>query len=213
MPKSLIYNWQGEIEKFSPKLKVGIYYGNNRDLQVIQEQDIILTTYGTVRNDIVSLKEVFFDLIILDESQNIKNIHSQTTRAVMLLQAQNRIALSGTPIENNLSELYSLFRFLNPGMFGSLEEFNATYAFPIQKENNVEAVQDLRKKIYPFILRRVKKEVLKDLPEKIEKTIYIDMNPEHKKFYEERRNYYYNMIHASRSEERRVGKECRSRWS
>lgn len=196
MPKSLIYNWQGEIEKFSPKLKVGIYYGNNRDLQVIQKQDVILTTYGTVRNDIVSLKELFFDLIILDESQNIKNIQSQTTKAVMLLQAQNRIALSGTPIENNLSELYSLFRFLNPGMFGSLEEFNAIYAFPIQKENNLEAVQDLRKKIYPFILRRVKKEVLKDLPDKIEKTIYIDMNPEHKKFYEERRNYYYNMIHA-----------------
>lgn len=111
MPKSLIYNWQGEIEKFSPKLKVGIYYGNNRDLQVIQKQDVILTTYGTVRNDIVSLKELFFDLIILDESQNIKNIQSQTTKAVMLLQAQNRIALSGTPIENNLSELYSLFRF------------------------------------------------------------------------------------------------------
>lgn len=197
MPKSLIYNWQSEIKRFSPTLKVGIYYGNNRDIKVIQEEDVILSTYGTVRNDIVSLKELFFDLIILDESQNIKNIHSQTTRAVMLLQSQNRISLSGTPIENNLSELYSLFRFLNPGMFGSLEEFNNTYALPIQKENNVEAVKDLRKKIYPFILRRVKKEVLKDLPDKIEKTIYIDMNPEHKKFYEERRNYYYNMIHAS----------------
>lgn len=197
MPKSLIYNWQSEIEKFSPGLKVGIYYGNHRDLQVMEEQDVILTTYGTVRNDIVLLKEFFFDLVILDESQNIKNIHSQTTRAVMLLQSQNRIALSGTPIENNLSELYSLFRFLNPGMFGSLEEFNNTYALPIQKENNPEAVQDLRKKIYPFILRRVKKEVLQDLPDKIEKTIYIDMNVEHKKFYEERRNYYYNMIHAS----------------
>lgn len=89
-------------------------------------------------------------MVILDESQNIKNIHSQTTRAVMLLQSENRIALSGTPIENNLSELYSLFRFLNPGMFGSLEEFNNTYALPIQKENNPEAVQDLRKKIYPL---------------------------------------------------------------
>lgn len=197
MPKSLIFNWQSEIERFSPGLKVGIYYGNNRDLSVIQEEEVILTTYGTVRNDIQTLKEIFFDLVILDESQNIKNIQSQTTRAVMLLQSENRIALSGTPIENNLTELYSLFRFLNPGMFGSLEEFNNTYAIPIQKENNLDAVQDLRKKIYPFILRRVKKEVLKDLPEKIEQVIYMEMNPEHKKYYEERRTYYYNLIHTS----------------
>lgn len=205
MPKSLIFNWQSEIERFSSGLKIGIYYGNNRDIQVIKQEEVILTTYGTVRNDIQILKEIFFHLVILDESQNIKNVQSQTTRAMMLLQSENRIALSGTPIENNLTELYSLFRFLNPGMFGSLEEFNSTYAIPIQKENNADAIQDLRKKIYPFILRRVKKEVLKDLPEKIEKIIYMEMNAEHKKYYEERRSYYYNMIYTN-IQEKGLGK-------
>lgn len=194
MPKSLVYNWDNEINKFSPSLKTGIYYGNNRDLSIFKSVNIVLTTYGTIRNDIEKLKDLHFELIILDESQNIKNVNAQTTKAIMLLNSNNRLALSGTPIENNLSELYSLFRFLNPTMFGSLEEFNSSYAVPIQKENDKDAIQELRKKIYPFILRRVKKEVLKDLPEKIEQTLFIEMNKEHKKFYTERRNYYYNIV-------------------
>ena len=196
MPKSLIYNWEGEIKKFSPKLKVGIYYGNFRNTDIIKKNSVILTTYGTIRNDIEALREMQFDTIILDESQNIKNINAQTTKAIMLLNSKNRIALSGTPIENNLGELYSLFRFLNPAMFGTAEEFNTYYAVPIQKENDPEAIEELKKKIYPFILRRVKKEVLKDLPDKIEKTMFIEMNPEQKKLYEERRSYYYKMVNS-----------------
>ena len=132
--------------------------------------------------------------MVLDESQNIKNINAQTTKSILLLQSKSRIALSGTPIENNLSELYSLFRFLNPTMFGTLNEFNNLYAIPIQKENDKEAMEELRKKIYPFILRRLKKEVLKDLPDKIEQTLFIEMNPEQKRYYEDRRRYYYDMI-------------------
>lgn len=196
MPKSLIYNWDGEIKRFSPKLKVGIYYGNFRNRDIIKKNSIILTTYGTIRNDIEIIRDYDFDAVILDESQNIKNVNAQTTKAIMLLNAKHRIALSGTPIENNLSELYSLFRFLNPSMFGTMEEFNNYYAIPIQRENDQEAIEELKKKVYPFILRRIKKEVLKDLPDKIEKTMYIEMNPEQKKLYEERRNYYYNMVHS-----------------
>ncbi|WP_418965899.1 SNF2-related protein [Cetobacterium sp.] len=196
MPKSLIYNWESEIRKFSPGLKCGIYYGNFRDKGIFNDVEVIITTYGTVRNDIEFLKEMKFDLIVLDESQNIKNVNAQTTKAVMLLDSKYRLALSGTPIENNLGELYSLFRFLNPSMFGTLDEFNYHYANPIQKENDKEAIEELKKKIYPFILRRVKKEVLKDLPDKIEKTLFIGMNPEQKRLYEERRAYYYGMINS-----------------
>jgi SNF2 family DNA or RNA helicase len=195
MPKSLIYNWENEIKKFSPDLKCGVYYGNLRNTEVFDKNDVTLTTYGTIRNDIEQLKELKFDLVVLDESQNIKNINAQTTKAIMLLNTQHRIALSGTPIENNLSELYSLFRFLNPSMFGTLEEFNTFYATPIQRDNDKDAITELKKKIYPFILRRVKKDVLKDLPDKIEKTMFIEMTSGQKKIYEERRAYYYKMIH------------------
>lgn len=195
MPKSLVYNWDNEIKKFSPSLNVKIYYGNNRDINEIEGADVVLTTYGTVRNDIKLLKDIEFEMVILDESQNIKNVNSQTTKAVMLLNSRNRIALSGTPVENNLGELYSLFRFLNPTMFGGIEEFNTFYANPIQRDNDQEVIEELKKKIYPFILRRTKREVLKDLPDKIEKTLFLEMNEKQKKLYDERRMFYYDLIH------------------
>ena len=199
MPKSLIYNWENEIKKFAPKLKVGVYYGINRDFSSLKKVDVILTTYGTIRNDIENLLEHKFDLLILDESQNIKNINSQTTKAVLLLNAKKRVALSGTPIENNLLELYSLFRFLNPEMFGSVQRFTNSYILPIQKYSDTSTIEELKKKIYPFLLRRVKKEVLEDLPDKIEKLVYVDMNDEHRKFYEERRKYYYSLLEKNTS--------------
>ncbi|WP_427171645.1 DEAD/DEAH box helicase [Fusobacterium nucleatum] len=199
MPKSLIYNWENEIKKFSTKLKVGVYYGINRDFSSLKKVDVILTTYGTIRNDIENLLEEKFDMLILDESQNIKNVNSQTTKAVLLLNAKKRVALSGTPIENNLLELYSLFRFLNPEMFGSVQRFTNNYIVPIQKYSDTSTIEELKKKIYPFLLRRVKKEVLKDLPDKIEKLVYVDMNNEHRKFYEERRKYYYSLLEKNTS--------------
>ena len=199
MPKSLIYNWENEIKKFAPKLKVGVYYGINRDFSSLKKVDVILTTYGTIRNDIENLLEHKFDLLILDESQNIKNINSQTTKAVLLLDAKKRVALSGTPIENNLLELYSLFRFLNPEMFGSVQRFTNSYILPIQKYSDTSTIEELKKKIYPFLLRRVKKEVLEDLPDKIEKLVYVDMNDEHRRFYEERRKYYYSLLEKNTS--------------
>ena len=199
MPKSLIYNWENEIKKFAPKLKVGVYYGINRDFSSLKKVDVILTTYGTIRNDIENLLEQKFDLLVLDESQNIKNINSQTTKAVLLLNAKKRIALSGTPIENNLLELYSLFRFLNPEMFGSVQRFTNSYILPIQKYSDTSTIEELKKKIYPFLSRRVKKEVLEDLPDKIEKLVYVDMNDEHRRFYEERRRYYYSLLQKNTS--------------
>jgi SNF2 family DNA or RNA helicase len=200
MPKSLVFNWENEIKRFCKDLTVGVYYGNNRDFNEVKDCNIILTTYGTVRNDVKLLTKEKFEMVILDESQNIKNITSQITKAVMLLNSEKRLALSGTPVENNLGELYSLFRFLNPQMFGGIEDFNNYYANPIQKDNDLEIIEELKRKIYPFILRRIKKQVLKDLPDKIEKTLYVEMNEPQRKLYEERRNFYYTLINQKLTE-------------
>ena len=194
IPKSLIHNWQNEIEKFSPGLDVYIYYGPHRDIEAARNSQVIITTYGLARSDIDVLRKEMFYYIILDESQQIKNINSQISRAVMTLQSVNRLALSGTPIENNLGELYALFRFLNPAMFGNLERFHRHYLVPIQQLGNKEVAHELKRKIYPFILRRLKKDVLQDLPEKIEQILYVEMAPEQKKFYEQRRLYLTESI-------------------
>lgn len=194
MPKSLIFNWENELAKFNPNLSFYTFYGNNRDLVEAQKHQLILTTYAMVRNEVKGLKDVPFYYVILDESQNIKNINTQAAQSVMLLQSKHRLALSGTPIENNLNELYSLFRFLNPSMFGSENDFNVHYSGPIQKNNDKDAIQQLRKKIYPFILRRLKKDVLKELPDKMEHTIFVEMSEDQKKFYEQRRRYYFESV-------------------
>jgi len=145
MPKSLIFNWESEIKKFAPNLKIAVYYGINRELSILKKADVVLTTYGTIRNDIENLLKEKFDLLVLDESQNIKNINSQTTKAVLLLNAEKRVALSGTPVENNLLELYSLFRFLNPDMFGTVQSFTNNYIIPIQKYSDTSTIEELRK--------------------------------------------------------------------
>lgn len=196
MPKSLLFNWQREIDKFNPNLSYYVYYQQNRDLKEASKCNLIFTTYAMVRNDIAQFKEENFFYVVLDESQNIKNLQSQTNKAITLLKSKHRLALSGTPIENNLSELFALFRFLNPAMFGSEETFNQHYLQPIQKYNDIEATQDLRRKIYPFILRRLKKDVLKELPDKIEQTLYVEMSDEQKRFYEQRRQFYKAAIDA-----------------
>jgi SNF2 family DNA or RNA helicase len=194
MPKSLLFNWENEINKFSPNLSYYTFYGLNRDMKEARTKNIIFTTYAMIRNEIDKFREEQFFYVVLDESQNIKNFSSQISRAVVLLKAKYRLSLSGTPIENNLSELYSLFRFLNPSMFGSIEEFNRYYVSTIQKENDKDAAMELRKKIYPFILRRLKKDVLQELPDKIEQTLFVEMSPEQKEFYDQRRLFYYKTV-------------------
>ena len=197
MPRSLLFNWQDELQKFAPQLTYYTYYGSQRDLAEATQQQLILTTYALVRNDIELFRQQQFHYIILDESQNIKNLQSQTTQAVLLLNGRHRLALSGTPIENNLTELYSLYRFLNPAMLGTLDDFNHQYAAPIQHGADKEATEALRRKIFPFMLRRLKKDVLTELPDRTEQTLYVEMETDHQRFYEERRRYYQEAIQKS----------------
>lgn len=194
MPKSLLNNWSIELKNFNPDLSFYTYYGASRDSEVFKKYNIILTTYALVRNDIEKLKSVKFDTIILDESQNIKNIESKISRAVMLLEAKHKFALSGTPVENSLFELYSLFRFINAGLFATLADFKRDYAVPIQTDANEEVAKILKAKISPFLLRRLKKDVLKDLPAKQEQIVYVDMDEAHKKFYNQKREYYKQLL-------------------
>ncbi len=195
MPKSLLFNWQDELDKFAPQLKYYVYYGTQRDLEQACASQLILTTYALIRNDIKKWTGHEFEYIILDESQNIKNIESQASKAVALLKGKHRLALSGTPIENNLMELYSLFRFLNPTMFGTPEEFNTRYALPIQRDGDKPTMDALRRRISPFMLRRLKRDVLTELPERTSQTLMVEMEPKHAAFYEQRRAYYSDLIH------------------
>lgn len=194
MPKSLLFNWENELKRFAPQLSFYTWHGSNRDIEKASECNIILTTYAMLRNDIELWKEEKFLYAILDESQAAKNIQSQVHKAGLLLNAAHRLALSGTPVENNLSELYALFRFLNPAMFGSADNFNQNYLNPIQKYDDKGAVQELKRKIYPFILRRLKKDVLKELPDKIEQTLYVEMSDTQARYYEQRRMFYKESI-------------------
>ncbi len=197
MPRSLLFNWQNELKKFNPAISSYVYYQATRDMDEAMTHNVILTTYAMVRNDIEKFGEQEFHYVILDESQNIKNLEAQVTRATFLLKASHRLALSGTPVENNLSELYSLFRFLNPGMLGDLDDFNRRYASPIQRDNDKEAMTALRRRIFPFMLRRVKRDVLKELPDRVEQTLLVEMDRQQAEFYEQRRAFYLDRIQNS----------------
>ncbi|MHA1886184.1 MAG: DEAD/DEAH box helicase, partial [Promethearchaeota archaeon] len=192
-PTSLLANWEHEIKKFSPKLKVLKYYGskrnnlrNNKEDFLIAHQ-IVLTSYGVIRNDIDFLKNIKFNGIIIDESTNIKNSTSKRAKSIYQLNGYFKIALSGTPIENRLDELWSLFNFLNPGLLGSLNEFRKTFVNPIENYQNTEKIEVLKTIIDPFILRRIKtdKKVIKDLPEKNEILIYINLSDSQSILYKE----------------------------
>ena len=159
VPKSLISNWESEFKHFAPEFDLFVYYGADRNIEEISKHQIIITTYAVTRIDIEKLQEIEFNFAILDEIQAIKNTASQITKAVMLLNTSHRFGLSGTPMENHLGELYSIFRFINPPMFGSVNDFNEKYLNPIQKDGDQQAAKQLSSKLNPFILRRLKKEV------------------------------------------------------
>ncbi len=192
VPTSLIYNWESELQKFAPSLKYHIHYGSNRRIEEehLEDNDIIITSYGNMRNDIEEFQKYQFQYAILDESQGIKNPGALVTRAAQLLKAKNRIILSGTPIQNNTFDLYAQMHFLNPGFLGNKEFFKAQFADPIDKFGSQEKAQHLRKLIYPFILRRTKEKVAPDLPDKTETILWCEMQPEQRKVYDDYKNYY-----------------------
>jgi non-specific serine/threonine protein kinase len=195
-PTTLLYNWQNEIKKFTPSLTYYIHHGGLRVKEGIADDqiDVIITTYGTLRSDIKQFVEVNFDYVILDESQAIKNPGSKVTKAASLLKATSRLCLSGTPLQNNTFDIFAQMNFLNPGMLGSMEFFKQEFSIPIDKFGEKEQKEHLRKLLYPFILRRTKEQVAKDLPEKQEMVLFCDMGDEQRKIYEAYRNDYRDKI-------------------
>lgn len=192
VPKSLMFNWTHEIEKFTNNLTHLEYIGPDRAamLEVIPKTDIILTTYGTLRRDILELKKIPFDYAVLDEAQTIKNSASQAAKASRLLLARNRIALSGTPIENHLGDLWSIFEFLNPGMLGRSSVFKTHANDASDQRSRLLISQGVR----PFVLRRTKGQVAKELPEKFEETIYCEMGERQRALYNELRDHYRDSL-------------------
>ena len=202
-PTSLIYNWESEFKKFAPKIKYHIYYGSSREFtdEHFENYDVIITSYGLVRNDMEALIKFEWYYIILDESQAIKNPDAQTTKAVQLLKSKNRLAMSGTPVQNNTFDLFAQFHFLNPGLLGNKEFYKTEFANPIDKHNDAEASKQLRKIVYPFLLRRTKEQVAKDLPDKTETILWCQMPKEQRSVYEDYKNYYRTMLMKKIEEE------------
>jgi superfamily II DNA or RNA helicase len=186
-PRSLLFNWAAEARKFAPQLRVLEHHGADRARNVFEDYDVVLTTYATMRLDITRLAEVDFEYVILDEAQAIKNASSQVAKASQLLRGRHRLALSGTPIENHLGELWSLFEFLNPGLLGSPRMFTRTFA---GKSVPPERREALARALRPLILRRTKEQVAPELPERIEQTLYCELEEKQRAQYDELRDHY-----------------------
>ena len=184
-PTSVVFNWENEIEKFAPGLTCLKLSGTERSdfFKDIPKYDVVITSYALIRRDIAKLKKYEFRYVILDESQNIKNAESMTAQSVKQLNCKHKLALSGTPIENRLEELWSIFDFLMPGFLFDKSEFNYRYVTPIMEREDKTVEKRLKSQIYPFILRRMKRDVAKDLPDKIENVAYCELTPEQKDFY------------------------------
>ena len=196
LPTSLIYNWQKEAARFTPELRVMVHYGSQRskDTGAFLFYDLIISSYGVLRSDIDFIRNFRFNYAILDESQSIKNATSANFKAVMDLNTRNRLILTGTPLENSTLDLWSQMSFINPGLLGSLSAFKKKYHNPIEKEKDETRLKVLSSKIKPFMLRRNKRQVAKDLPEKIESVVYCQMTEEQEKLYDETKSYVRNQI-------------------
>ncbi|MDO5519538.1 MAG: DEAD/DEAH box helicase [bacterium] len=187
-PASLVYNWEEECKKFAPSLKVATVTGNMEKRKSLIERyfayDVLVTSYDLIKRDIVEYKDITFAYQIIDEAQYIKNHTTQGAKAVKLIRAKTKYALTGTPIENRLSELWSIFDYLMPGFLYKYEEFRKDFEIPIAKLKDEEVVHRLKRMIQPFILRRIKKDVLKDLPDKMEEVVYAKFENEQQKLYD-----------------------------
>lgn len=203
VPKSLLVNWERESARFTPDLKVLIHADikRSKDLSVFDEYDVVLTTYGIMRRDLEIMRDYRFHYVILDESQAVKNPMADTSRSARLLNCDHRLVLTGTPVENSTIELWSQFDFLNPGHLGSFEYFRSEFAGPIERGQDDEAAQYLRSLVYPFILRRTKEQVAKELPPRTERVVYCEMEPAQKKAYAKYREEYRSMLMGMIEEE------------
>ncbi len=190
VPKSLIFNWTAEAERFAPRLRLLDHIGpeRSRGHRHFERYDLILTTYGTLRRDAADFKDVRFDYVILDEAQAIKNADSASAKAARLLQADHRLALSGTPVENHLGELWSLMEFLNPGMLGAASVFRLTQSAGRDPDEGTRKL--LAQALRPFLLRRTKEQVIRDLPPKVEQTLYCELESRQRRLYDELRDHY-----------------------
>jgi SNF2 family DNA or RNA helicase len=191
VPKSLIFNWMEEAKRFAPELRLLNYTGQERtdSTDSLSQFDLVLTTYGTLRRDIIQHRKVDFDYVILDEAQSIKNATSQAAKACRLLGARQRLALTGTPVENHIGELWSIFEFLNPGQLGTAGRLKKFLAGG--RGNGSELVA---RAVRPYLLRRTKTEVLSDLPQKTEQTLFCELGDQQRKAYDDLRQHYRNEL-------------------
>lgn len=196
LPTSLVHNWVAEAGKFTPQLRILVHTGSQRntDLRFFPKYDVIITTYGLVRQDLEMLQQFPFHYLILDESQMIKNPGSKTAKAVKDLKARFRLSLTGTPVENTLMDLWSQMTFLNPGLLGSERFFRDFYITPIEKFGDEKRTEKLKRLIHPFILRRTKVQVATELPEKVEQVHYCEMTDAQQQLYDETKNSYRNYL-------------------
>ncbi len=196
LPATLVFNWKEEIQRFAPHLRVYVHTGKDRyqDPGAILPWDVVLTTYNLVVRDLAILKRCPFSCLVLDESQQIKNHRSQTFKAVESLKAEFRLALTGTPVENSLSDLWAQMQFINPGLLGPYSQFRENYQRPIEKDRDPEREEALRQLVRPFLLRRKKQDVATDLPPLTEQIIYCDMDEEQARIYEEEKSAVRNVL-------------------
>jgi SNF2 family DNA or RNA helicase len=196
LPSSLVFNWYNEARKFTPHFRRVQYIGNDRKMlsKKLEKYDVIFTSYAIVSRDISILEKYNFRYLILDESQYIKNKNSKIFKAINQVKASHKISLSGTPIENSLDDLWSQMQFINPNILGSYTFFAENYKLPIEKKQDESSLLELKNLISPFILRRTKEQVLKDLPELSEQIFYCDMEPEQEKLYEEEKSKARNSL-------------------
>ena len=191
-PTSVLGNWEREVKKFGPTLKVLLYHGDKRPkakafTSAIKGQDLVLTSYALIHRDLKELQSVSWQGVVLDEAQNIKNSESKQSQSVRQLQSSFRIALTGTPVENRLQELWSILDFLNPGYLGARQFFQRRFAIPIEKFGDAASLQTLRSLVQPFILRRLKsdREIIQDLPEKQEMTVFCSLSTQQAALYQQ----------------------------
>lgn len=199
MPTSLIYNWLNEAKKFTPKLKILAHTGStrNKDVSHFIKYDVVITTYGIIRVDVNEIQNFYFNYIILDESQNIKNPSSKSFKSVRLLKSRHKLVLSGTPVENSVGDLWTQLTFLNPGLLGTQAFFNEEYVQAIEKRKDEDKAKKLQAIIKPFVLRRTKEQVAAELPAKTEQIFYCDMSEDQAAYYEKTKSAYRNDLLSS----------------